>query len=152
MVYFKIVKNDTIIAVEAHPTPVYVYKQRNGVVIRCSAYYAQGILSIDGSTIYQLEDKPVLDDNLLIATKITTAEYLNLVDTLDELPEEEVESDTEIENEPAGEKVMTTVEMRARILELEAELEAQTQTNKEQLERQDFLEECILEMSEVIYG
>lgn len=124
MIYLKVIKHDTIIAVEAHPIPIYVYKQRNGVVIRCSAYYAQGILSIDGSTIYQLEDKPVLDDNLLVATKITTAEYLNLVDTLDELPEEEVEPDTEIENEPAGEKVMTTAEMREKILVLEEELAA----------------------------
>ncbi len=123
--YIKVLKDDTIIAVEAHPSPVYVYKQENGVLVRCTQRKAQGILSIDGSTVYQLFEKTPLGNATLTAMVITTTEYQQLVDTLDEPPEAGGESGGETEN-PGGEEtpVMTTAEMRQRILTLEEELAA----------------------------
>ena len=118
MVYIKIMKDDTIIAVEALPSPVYVGKQRNGVVVRCPKFKAQGILSANGDSIYQLENKDKLDNASLTAIPITTTEYQNLAASLDELPSEEVENEVEVEvtEEPP---LMTIAEMRARILALE---------------------------------
>jgi hypothetical protein len=118
MVYIKIMKDDTIIAVEALPSPVYVGKQRNGVVVRCPKFKAQGILSANGDSIYQLENKDKLDNASLTAIPITTTEYQNLAASLDELPSEEPENEVEVEatEEPP---LMTIAEMRARILALE---------------------------------
>ena len=118
MVYIKIMKDNTIIAVEALPSPVYVGKQRNGVVVRCPKFKAQGILSANGDSIYQLENKDKLDNASLTAIPITTTEYQNLAASLDELPSEDVETEVEVEvtEEPP---LMTIAEMRARILALE---------------------------------
>lgn len=118
MVYIKIMKDDTIIAVEALPSPVYVGKQRNGIVVRCPKFKAQGILSANGDSIYQLEKKDKLDNASLTAIPITTTEYQNLAASLDELPSEETENEVEVEvtEEPP---LMTIAEMRARILALE---------------------------------
>ena len=118
MVYIKIMKDTTIIAVEALSSPVYVGKQRNGVVVRCPKFKAQGILSANGDSIYQLENKDKLDNAPLTAIPITTTEYQNLAASLDELPSEDVENEVEVEvtEEPP---LMTIAEMRARILALE---------------------------------
>jgi hypothetical protein len=118
MVYIKIMKDDTIIAVEALPSPVYVGKQRNGIVVRCPKFKAQGILSANGDSIYQLENKDKLDNASLTAIPITTTEYQNLAASLDELPSEDTETEVEVEvtEEPP---LMTIAEMRARILALE---------------------------------
>ncbi len=125
MLYIKIIKNDTVIAVEAHSTPVYVYKQPNGVLVRCSQVKAQGILSVDGSVVYQLEGKEQIGENALLASVITTTEYLTLVETLDDIPEEDTDGDIDTPtDDPSGDKVMTTTEMRERILALEEELAA----------------------------
>lgn len=124
MLYIKIIKNETVIAVEAHTSPVYVHKQSNGVLVRCSELKAQGILSVDGSVVYQLDGKEQLDNVSLVASVITTTEYLNLVESLDELPSEDVEPDVGTEDNTSSEPVMTTTEMRERILALEEELAA----------------------------
>ena len=118
MIYIKIMKDTTIIAVEALPSPVYVYRQKNGVVVRCPKFKAQGILSANGDSIYQLENKDKLDNAPLTAIPITTTEYQNLAASLDELPSEDVETEVEVETteEPP---LMTIAEMRARILALE---------------------------------
>lgn len=71
-----------MVAVEAHPSPVYVYKQANGVLVRCTERKAQGILSIDGGTVYQLYEKEVLGNATMTAMVITTTEYLSLVNEL----------------------------------------------------------------------
>ena len=118
MVYIKIMKDDTIIAVEALPSPVYVGKQKNGIVVRCPKFKAQGILSANGDSIYQLENNDKLDNAPFTAIPITTTEYQNLAASLDELPSEDVENEVEVEvtEEPP---LMTIAEMRARILALE---------------------------------
>lgn len=82
MIYIKVLKDDTVVAVEAHPSPVYVYKQANGVLVRCTERKAQGILSIDGGTVYQLYEKEALANATMTAMSIAVAEYQSLVEGL----------------------------------------------------------------------
>ena len=72
MVYFKILSADgTVKSVEALADPVYVcWQTRNGILIRCDKRDAQGVMSGDGNTIYQLQGKQlsgVESDELLSA-------------------------------------------------------------------------------------
>lgn len=120
--YIKVLKEDTIVAVEAHPVPVYVYKQVNGVLVRCTERKAQGILSLDGSTVYQLYEKEALENATMTAMVITTTEYLSLVD---ELVQEDIEdTEPEIPEDTTEEEVLTRAELTAKVNALETELAA----------------------------
>lgn len=122
MLYIKVIKDETVIAVEAHSSPVYVYKQPNGVLVRCTKRKSQGILSVDGSTIYQLVGKEALENVTLIAEVITTTEYHNLVDTLEQ---EDIEDTTpEVPEDVVEEEVLTRAELTAKVVALEEELTA----------------------------
>lgn len=120
--YIKVLKDDTVIAVEAHPAPVYVYKQDNGVLVRCTERKAQGILSIDGSTVYQLYDKEALENATMTAMVITTTEYLTLVDELEK--EDTEDTEPEIPDDTAEEEVLTRAQLTAKVAALEEELAA----------------------------
>ena len=122
MLYIKVIKDDVVTAVEAHPTPVYVYKQSNGVLVRCTERKAQGILSLDGSTIYQLYDKEPLPNAPILAMVITTTEYLTLVDTLVQEDPEDIAPATPEDVTP--EEVLTRAELTAKVTALEEELAA----------------------------
>lgn len=119
MIYIKVLKDDAVVAVEAHPSPVYVYKQANGVLVRCTERKAQGILSIDGSTVYQLYEKEALANATMIAMVITTTEYLSLVDTLDK-----EDTEPEIPEDTTEEEVLTRAELTAKVAALGEELAA----------------------------
>lgn len=120
--YIKVLKDDTTIAAEAHPDPVYVYKQTNGVIVRCSERKAQGILSVDGSTIYQLDGKEALENTTLTAVIITTTEYLVLVEELDK--EDTEDTEPEIPEDVPEEEVLTRAQLTAKVATLEEELAA----------------------------
>lgn len=122
MLYIKVLQDDKIVAVEAHSNPIYVRKQANGVNVRCNEVHAQGLLSVDGSVIYQLLDKEVISDANLIAEIITTTEYLNLVDSL-EVPDVE-DTDPVIPEDSEGEVILTRAELTQRVSELEEQLAA----------------------------
>ena len=122
MIYIKVLKDDTVVAVEAHPSPVYVYKQANGVLVRCTERKAQGILSIDGGTVYQLYEKEALANATMTAMVITTTEYLSLVDTLDK--EDTEDTDPVVPEDTTEEEVLTRAELTAKVTALETELAA----------------------------
>lgn len=122
MIYIKVLKDDTVVAVEAHPSPVYVYKQANGVLVRCTERKAQGILSIDGGTVYQLYEKEALANATVTAMVITTTEYLSLVDTLDK--EDTEDTDPVVPEDTTEEEVLTRAELTAKVTALETELAA----------------------------
>lgn len=122
MIYIKVLKDDTVVAVEAHPSPVYVYKQANGVLVRCTERKAQGILSIDGGTVYQLHEKEALENATMTAMVITTTEYLSLVDTLDK--EDTEDTDPVVPEDTTEEEVLTRAELTAKVTALETELAA----------------------------
>ena len=85
MLYIKIMDDNTIISAEAHVTPIYICRQAtNGILIRCPEIHAQGILSLDGSTVYQLDGKESLqDDAEYTAYEITLPEYEAIMEELD---------------------------------------------------------------------
>lgn len=122
MIYIKVLKDDTVVAVEAHPSPVYVYKQANGVLVRCTERKAQGILSIDGGTVYQLYEKDALANATMTAMVITTTEYLSLVDTLDK--EDTEDTEPVVPEDTTEEEVLTRAELTAKVAALEEELAA----------------------------
>ena len=122
MIYIKVLKDDTVVAVEAHPSHVYVYKQANGVLVRCTERKAQGILSIDGGTVYQLYEKEALANATMTAMVITTTEYLSLVDTLDN--EDTEDTDPVVPEDTTEEEVLTRAELTAKVTALETELAA----------------------------
>lgn len=122
MIYIKVLKDDTVVAVEAHPSPVYVYKQANGVLVRCTERKAQGILSIDGGTVYQLYEKEALENATMTAMVITTTEYLSLVDTLDK--EDTEDTDPVVPEDTTEEEVLTRAQLTAKVIALETELAA----------------------------
>ena len=140
MLYIKItdVQDGTVLAAEALSEPVFVmWQEKNKIPIRCSEHKAQGIVSEDGSIIYQLAGKaamPTAESGMEAAT-IDEWEYEEIIERLDP-PEPEPQPDPEPEPEP--DVPMTPAQMRLKI--------------KEQGESIDMLTECILEMSEAVYG
>lgn len=117
---------------------------------------ASGILSTDGGTVYHLAGTPVFHDfpdypdtELF---EIEPTEYEAIREELDagKIPEEE-ETPAE-EPQPDPEPVLTPVLMQ-RIIRAQAE---RIREQGEQLDRQnrdiEFLGDCLIEMSEVVYG
>lgn len=116
MLYIKVLQDEAIISVEAHSNPTYVRKQANGVTVRCSEINAQGLLSVDGSIIYQLDGKDAIEGATLVAEVITTTEYLNLVDSI-EIPDIE-DTDPVIPDESESEVILTRAELTQTVTEL----------------------------------
>ena len=116
----------TVKSVEALADPVYVcWQTRNGILIRCDKRDAQGVMSGDGNTIYQLQGKQlsgVESDELLSAVSITLAEYEELaaqVGTTDP------DDDTPV-NPPddPGTEILPRAQLTEKVLALEDELAA----------------------------
>lgn len=84
---------------EAIKRPIYVFRQkRNNINLQCNVIKAQGVVSSDGSTIYQFEDKPIMDSTYLIVKKITYAEYCEMMSNTTEDPNDPEISDEEALN------------------------------------------------------
>lgn len=143
MLYIKILRDSTVIGAEAHEFPVYInHPYYSNTPLRCEEEAAQGILSLDLKEIYHLVGRSSMPGEYLEAEIISQAEYEYLIEEMDIPDEEEVEPDPD---EGSGSDIMTSQQMRERILELESD-------NEEKSQRIDFLEECLLEMSEAVYG
>lgn len=123
MVYIKVMQGDTVITAEAHEAPVYVCKQKNGIIKRCSEQSAQGILSLDGSTIYQLVGKESLNlDNEYTADFTYMTVYEEIIAGVEDADKEDTEPEV-----PAGssaDDILTRAELTAKVKELEEELQA----------------------------
>lgn len=138
MVYIKVMQGDTLIAAEAHSNPVYVCRQsKNNLIVRCSEQSAQGILSLDGSIIYQIDGKNSMElDSLYTAHFIYMTDYDAIVSELDNMDEED--ANPEIPDDVSEDEIFTRAELTTRVKELE-------ETNV-------MLMECLLEMSEAVYA
>ena len=161
MVYIKLVNgSETTVAVEALETPDFVrWQDKNRLVESCSRLRAQGIVSKSGEHIYQLDGRKLMPEETtkigVTAKVIAEADYEMLVLQLDE-PEPEPQDEPQ---EESGEAVMTIEQMRLRIAELEASSDAKDERITElemssvvKDERIEFLEDCLLEISEVVYA
>ncbi len=125
MMYYKLVGTDTaeLYAIE---TPVFVLRQDNGVIVRCQGgKRAQGILSPEGSEIWQLWDREPLGEGYPVAREITMAEYDELLalQNQPELPDPE-DTDPVIPEDVEPDTVLTRAELTEKVKKLEEELAA----------------------------
>lgn len=128
MIYIKITGGTEAVLLEAHADPQYVHLQSNGLVVRCNELYADGILSLDGSQIYQFSGKQILPETSLVATIISMSEYWSLLDS-QVAPEEDddLEDPSDSDGSEAGDDVSTTMtksEIVNKLLSIEDELRA----------------------------
>ena len=120
MLYIKVTNGSSVTA-EAIAEPSYVRRQtKNNLIVICPEQYAQGILSKDSSTVYQLAGRDSLGDDLPTAEIIYQAEYEELVagatDPDDDTPVTPPDDpDTEI---------LTRAQLTEKVLALEDELAA----------------------------
>lgn len=123
MVYIKVMRGDTVITAEAHEAPVYVCKQKNGIIKRCSEQSAQGILSLDGSTIYQLDGKESLNlDNGYTADFTYMTVYEEIIAGITE--EDTEDTNPDVPEDTPEEEILTRAELTAKVKALEEELSA----------------------------
>lgn len=134
MLYISIVgDNENSIGVEAIVDPVFVkYQMKHNMFICCEQSEAQGIVSGNGENIYRLVDEEVPECEFY-AHIITESEYDEWVA---QHPIEDPEDTTP--DAPEGEIVLTRAQLTQKVKELE--------------EVNEFLSDCLLEMSEVIYA
>lgn len=129
MLYIKVMDGSgAIIGAEAHESPIYVNRLRNGTINECSEHYAQGVVSLDGSQTYQLDGRESLGiDNALTAAPIYGTEYEQIIQ---ELEPTDPEDDNPIVPDPGEgeepETPLTRAELTARLLELEASASSMT--------------------------
>lgn len=84
-----------------------------------------------------------MPEEYLVAESISQADYENIIAEMD-VPEDD-EGNPQEDETHEYEPIMTAKEMRERIIELEEERDALK-------DRAEMLEECVLEMSEVVYA
>lgn len=121
MVYIKVMQGDTVITAEAHETPVFVCRQKNGIIKRCTEQQAQGILSLDGSTIYQLDGKDSLNlDNGYTAEFTYMTVYEEILAGITEEDTEDINPD--VPEDTPEEEILTRAELTAKVKALEEEL------------------------------
>lgn len=162
MNYYKIIENGVVIDANC----VFLkWQKKNNILIGCDASEANFIQSSDQEKVWKVDwlipaEAGAGEYPAATAVEITKEEYDELRAQLD-AGQEPVEPEPVVPEEPsepedtgeqAGEQVMSVEEMRRRIVVLETALEEQKQINGEQMERNDFLEGCLLEMSEIVYG
>lgn len=133
MIYLKVLDADgNLSSVEAIENPAYVkYQSKNKLLIRCSEFHAQGILSANDAVAYMLDGKDPIPGLTRTAYIIGVAEYEQLRSTDPEDTDPVLPEDTETE-------VLTRAQLTAKVAELE-------QANAT-------LTECLLEMSEAVYA
>lgn len=123
MTYIKVMEpSGTVVAVEQLEVPSYVrWQERNGIKVRCSEPRAQGILSADSSSAYQLEGREALQGVSLTAAAIDMCEYERLAGLLEQ-DDREAEEPSEVPPTVEPIPILSRAEMAARILALEEEL------------------------------
>lgn len=123
---------DRLTGAEKIEVLVYVrWQESNGMLVRCTEEEAQGIIGADDNTVYLINGNMPHGEKEPYAEFISKEEYDQIVG---EDPEDE---DPEIPEGTDEDEVLTRAEL--------------TEENKKLNERVDFLEECLLEMSEKVY-
>lgn len=124
MVYIKVMQGDTLITAEAHDSPAYVCRQtKNNLIVRCSEQSAQGILSLDGSTVYQLDGKASLGlEDGCTAYYIYMTDYEAIIAGMENTDEED--TNPVVPEDTTEEEILTRAELTAKVLSLEEQLEA----------------------------
>ena len=128
MRYFIVQQGSDIITAEKFEKPTFVYRQKNGMIVACSERLAQGILSEDGSTIYQLHGKDSLNlENEILAIETVMTEYDNVVAGI--IFEDIEDTQPVVPEDTTEEKILTRAELTAEVNSLKQELQQiKTQT------------------------
>ncbi len=120
MIYLNI--GESYAAIES---PVYVRRQRNGVIVRCqSAALARGVVSPDGSEIWQLADRESLGEGYAVARQVTMEEYDRWVASQEQTEEPDPEdTDPVIPEGTDPAVILTRAELTERVNELDEAME-----------------------------
>lgn len=155
MNYYKVISNGIVIDANF----VFLkWQKKNRILLGCDISEANFIQSSDQSKVWRVDWLNPVDEEAgtyetVEAIEIAEDEYLSIRAALDEGTEVIEPEPAPVEPEPGTvdeeptepeETVMSVAEMRRKIVELEDALQEQT-------ERNDFLEGCLLEMSEIVY-
>ena len=134
--YCMIVSHGVI--VDACASPDFVrWQEKNGIWLSCDKADAHGVVASNGNDIYLLEGiSPMAGYEYASVTEITEEEFANIHDEL---------SAGTVPETDRGEDVTEPTLPKSRLQMLEEEVAALMETNS-------MLTECILEMSEIIYG
>lgn len=122
MRYFRVRNiSGEIVAVEQHENPAYVrWQVRNSMKILCSETLAQGIVSLDGSMVYQLEGRDALPlEGLLLAEMISQVDYEALINQVED-PEDSAPVIPEDTDEAT---VLTRAQLTEKVNELSEAIE-----------------------------
>lgn len=142
--YYKIVLGTTI--VDAQESFSYVlWQDKNAILLSCSAEQANGILSSDGSVVWHLDGLPQFAEGefaTVEAVEISHDEYVQLVEQLksgeEDIPDTPEQSETILAGQSTTELLLTVQAMQEEIQSLK--------------EQNEFLGDCLLEMSEAVYA
>ena len=123
MIYVKVQEKEGLMfyAIES---PVYVLRQKNGVIVRCEEEKkAQGVLSPDGNEIWQLAGRESLTEDFPLAWEIPMMEYEEwyALQTQPEVPDPE-DTDPVIPEDTEPESILTRAELTEKVRQLEQEL------------------------------
>ena len=126
MFYYRYEDPDKGVVCIAEPNPMFVRKQRNGVIVRYGTItLADGVLNQNGSEIYRLKGKTALSEEYREIEPITMAEYETWLYRQDPIPEPDPEdTEPEIPENVDPESVLTRAELTKKIAELEDLLSA----------------------------
>lgn len=116
------------------------------MIVICPENEATGILANDVNTMYHLAGRDELkgvEEPLLDAYFIDKYEYELIIENLDD--DDIINPPEPSEDDQEDESYMTPEQMRLRIIELEKRATALAEEN-------EFLSDCLIEMSEVVYG
>lgn len=142
---------------------------RNSVLLSCKPdeiHMANGILSSDDSVIWHLEGLPEFscgDYDTVQAVEIEEDEYISLLDKLGqgseiENPNDENNNETEPDNETNENEEITETDSEQEVLErqttIEVMLKLDTLTKQvaDLKSENEMLSDCLIEMSEIVYG
>ena len=134
--YYKIVSDGTI--VDAVSGLNYVrWQEKNRLWLSCSEANADGVISYNGEDIYLLEGAEAREGMIFVTvTEITKEEYIEI--------REELDAGGEI-IDPDGKDTEPDTPGKTRLAQLEEQVATLQEVN-------DMLTECLLEMSEIVYG
>lgn len=128
-------ENDEFINVEKLDYVCWVrYQIENGIIVTCKEEQAQGVVSEAGDCIYFKEGSTPRGNREKWYIEITEAEY-------EELKGEEEDPEDDSPKVPEGqekEEIPTRAELAERVVELERQNE--------------FLSDCLIELSEAVYA
>ena len=128
-------KNDELIGAEKLDPVCWIrYQVDNDMIVRCEPEEAQGVVSETGEFIYFMEGIMPKGEKELWYVEITEEEYNSIIGE-DEDPEDE---NPQVPDGQSADELPTRAELAERVAALE--------------EQNDFLSECLLEMSEVVYA